>query len=206
MNLTPRNASLLSLLLPSVIVAACGGNVVVDGMSGTTGSASNGGAGGAPASSSMIGVGASVGVASSNGGSFGVGVGTSTASVSSSSSVATVSVSASSTSASSSSGAAGACTQGSDPMELANPGLNGILTKCAEQNLGNNGGLSKCLAAQTDLSSGCVACLGTFVGCAEMHCLTVCAPPNTASAACASCEGLNCQSAFATCSGQSIQP
>jgi hypothetical protein len=219
MNISPRTASLL--LVTAVIAAACGGNVVVDGQPGN-GTTSAGGAGGAPSTSAggaggapstgSIGGGGVSNVAVSTGGGFSVSASSVVGvTVTVSSSVSAVSVSVSSSVSSTGgggggSGPVGACSQGSDPMELDNPNLGNLLTQCAEENLTNLGALTMCIQSETGLSSGCVKCVGSYVECAIEHCIQVCIPPNDMSQACLACETAKCGSAFTACSGKPPPP
>lgn len=193
MSISPRTASLV--LVTTVIAAACGGNVVVDGQ-GSGGGTSTVGAGGAPGSSSFMAVGVGAGAATSvsSGGGF--------------------AVAASSSSAGGGSGGAGgtggtpgetdACTQGGIPAAFDSPDLPQILADCAVKNLGNSGGLEMCIEAQTGLMGGCLVCVNDFVQCAEEHCEGECIPPQDSSPPCIACEATFCTPTFFTCSGLGV--
>ena len=100
----------------------------------------------------------------------------------------------------------GACTQGNDPSQFDDPGLHGLLTNCAVQNVGSSAATATCIQAQVDVSAGCAACLDDDVQCAIAHCLSECEPPNTASEPCVVCCAANCNAAFLACSGLPAAP
>jgi hypothetical protein len=190
MHLSLRSALLL-MFGSSVAAGACGGNVVVDPQSVSTGGAtttSTTGFGAAP-TTSTTGFGNSTTNSVGAGGSIttvGPGGGTTTSS---------------SSSVSSTSGGVGACTDPSDDKLFVTTPLWSIEVPCVMANLGNQTKIDACIATKTGLGSGCLACLDADLQCAVSHCLNSCASSPT-SQSCADCRLMSCAAAFVACSGR----
>jgi hypothetical protein len=179
--------SVLALLFSAAVATgACGGNVVVDGTAGASGTGAT----------TTTGFGASTTTVGVSGGTT---TGVSTTSVSTTTST-TSSTSSSSSTTSTGTTSSGACTDPLDDKTFTYTVVFPTEVKCALANFSNNAGLNMCLSS-LGLTAGCEACVDAELQCSIQHCPTPCSA-NQGSQQCTSCRKANCESAFVACSGR----
>ncbi len=176
-------ALVIFLVATSAIAGACGGNVVVDGM--TTGTGATTGSAG-----STNGFGGSVTTGFGGGITTGFGGGVTTTTGFGGSVTTTTTVTP-----------VGACTDPQDANIFQNTVAFPIEAKCALANLGNSPGLVMCLTGNVGLTSACAGCLADDMLCSVAHCAGQCSQ-DPESPGCASCRQANCEGQFVACSGQ----
>lgn len=96
--------------------------------------------------------------------------------------------------------ASGACTNTADTTALMSVDINAIVMTCVTRTFGAQPATSECIGMMSGLSAGCTACFGETVTCVTMNCLTQCIAGG-GSPGCVSCRMMNCDPAFAVCSG-----
>ena len=198
------HASLRAVLLftatAAVTVAACGGNVVVDGASTGTTTTGPGGLGGSPTSTGDFG-------GSTDFATVGTGFGGGPTTVSVGTGFGGDGTTAVSTVASTSGTGGGAvgCLGTNDSQILDFKIVWPAISMCGEQNVSNQAANQACIMAATGLSTTCTSCLTKdLVPCTLQHCLNECvSDPNGVK--CAACRQQNCEAGFEACAGV-IQP
>ena len=96
--------------------------------------------------------------------------------------------------------ASGACTNMADTTALMSVEIGMIIQTCIGRTFGMQPATSECIGMMSGLSTGCTACFGDTVTCVTMNCLTQCLAGGS-SPGCVSCRMMNCDPAFAVCSG-----
>jgi len=96
--------------------------------------------------------------------------------------------------------ASGACTNMADTTTLMSIDIGAIVETCVRSSFGAQPATSNCIGMMSGLSEGCTACFGDTVTCVTMSCLTQCLAGGS-SPGCVSCRMMNCDPAFAVCSG-----
>jgi hypothetical protein len=96
--------------------------------------------------------------------------------------------------------ASGACTNEADTTTLMSIDIGAIVEGCVRTTFGAQPATSNCIGMMSGLSAGCTACFGETVTCVTMSCLTQCLAGGS-SPGCVSCRMMNCDPAFAVCSG-----
>jgi hypothetical protein len=96
--------------------------------------------------------------------------------------------------------ASGACTNAEDTAIFSTVNIDMIVESCVRTSFGAQPATSNCIQMMSGLSDGCTACFGDTVTCVTMNCLTQCIAGG-ASPGCVSCRMMNCDPAFAVCSG-----
>ena len=94
----------------------------------------------------------------------------------------------------------GACTNMADTTALASVDIGMIIQTCIGRTFGMQPATSECIGMMSGLSTGCTGCFGDTVTCVTMNCLTQCLAGGS-SPGCVSCRMMNCDPAFAVCSG-----